>query len=373
MNPIFYRLVMTLYTLSDYSNISENGFDYKIEQSILDTIKKIATVLGINTSATILTTTNNDTKYKRGADIAKNFGAVSFKRGKSNPDFATDESWERLRSFKTTKIEKKEGIDKIINDVRICLNKLSESNYEKQQDDIFQFINKILENEEETMTENRRDDDLLKVANALFDIASNNKFYSELYAILYKELANRFPIFKEIIISYVSNYLENVGKIQFIDPNKEYDKYCDNNKENDKRKAVSVFLVNLMKMDLIQKDEILNIILMLQETVISYIDQDNKSYEVEEITENMYVFISTCLMQINKIKGSEKGKKICTTFELLIGDINYDSKDMVKLEKWMAIIDNVEKCSKLKVKDHLSISNRTVFRYMDLLDIINKK
>jgi len=278
-----------------------------------------------------------------------------------------------LRSFKTTKIEKKEGVDKIINDVRNCLNKLSESNYEKQEGDIFQFINKILENDVEA-AENRQDDDLLKVTNALFDIASNNKFYSELYAVLYKDLSTRFPIFKGVIISYVSNYLENVGKIQFVDPNKEYDKYCDNNKENDKRKAMSVFLVNLMKMDLIQKDEILNIIIMLQETVISYIDQENKSYEVEEITENIYVFISTCLIQINKLKNqNDKGKKICKKFEILLGDINYDSNDMVQMEKWMAIINNVENCAKLKAKEHLSISNRTVFRYMDLLDIINKK
>ena len=182
------------------------------------------------------------------------------------------------------------------------MNKLSDVNYEVQRDALFQHIITMLESDIEVKS---IEYDMLKVANSIFDIASTNKFYSELYAILYKELTIKFPIFKEIIIRFISQYLENIGKIQFVDSNINYDFYCENNKNNDKRKAMSAFLVNLMKLELISIDEILNIILMLQETVLSYIDQENKSYEVEEITENIYIFLLTSISSINK-GGAEK-------------------------------------------------------------------
>jgi hypothetical protein len=244
---------MTQYTLNDFSNISSSGFEYKLDDHALNEINKIVAELGINT----------ESRLKKHIELSKTFGIGSFKRGKSNSELSTqDESWERVRNFKATNIEKKEGVDKTINDIRTCLNKLSDANYEMQQSVIFQHISNILNTNAD---DNKvKEDEILKVANSLFEIASNNKFYSELYAVLYKELSLQFPIFKEIIITFTNVYLENIGKIQFVDSNKEYDKYCDNNKENDKRKALSVFLVNLMKNNLIQIDELLNIIILLQ-------------------------------------------------------------------------------------------------------------
>ena len=58
--------------------------------------------------------------------------------------------------------------------------------------------------------------------------------------------------------------------------------------------------------------------------------------------------------------------------ERLIDSITYNINDLLALEKWVAILGNVEKCSKYKSKEHLSISNRTIFRYMDILDMIKK-
>jgi hypothetical protein len=354
---------MTQYTLNDFSNISSSGFEYKLDDHVLNEINKIVAELGINT----------ESRLKKHIELSKNFGIGSFKRGKSNSELSTqDESWERVRNFKATNIEKKEGVDKTINDIRTCLNKLSDANYEMQQSVIFQHISNILNTNAD---DNKvKEDEILKVANSLFEIASNNKFYSELYAVLYKELSLQFPIFKEIIITFTNVYLENIGKIQFVDSNKEYDKYCDNNKENDKRKALSVFLVNLMKNSLIQIDELMNIIILLQETTASYIDQENKSYEVEELTEVIYIFILTLLTN-NKTNVEKKVRegKISKKLEMLFSGIDYDENNLMSLEKWMAIRDNVEKCSKFKPKEHLSISNRTIFRYMDMLDMITKK
>ena len=356
---------MTSYTLEDYSTIKFNGFEYKMEQEIINIISKMVTDLGINTS--VQYQPDIATKNRKFGESPNKSGMRS-KSAREN-DVAGD-AWERTRNFKSTKMEVKEGIDKVINDIRTCLNKLSDINYEVQRDALFQHISTMLE----TDLEENREPNMLRIANSIFDIASTNKFYSELYAILYKELTGKFPVFTEIIIRFISQYLENIGKIQFIDSNKDYDLYCENNKLNDKRKAMSAFLVNLMKLELISLDEILNIILMLQETIMSYIDQENKSYEVEEITENIYIFLLTSVSNINK-GGAEKkkdSKKFSEVFEQLLNSVSYDSKLLTSLEKWGAIISNVEKCSQYKPKEHLSISSRTVFRYMDVLDMIKK-
>jgi len=265
---------MVFYTLDDFTVIKNTGFEYKLDEQITNIIQKLSTDLGINTIASPQNETN-EAKYKSSSDNFNKYnGQHKFKRSKPNTEsMNTNKDWERIHSFKTTKIEKKEGIEKTINDVRICLNKLSDMNYEIQRDAVFKYISSIMEEIDVNQQEN---ENLLKVTTIIFDIASTNKFYSELYAILYKELTDKFPIFKEIIITIISQYLEKIGKIQFVDSEKDYDKYCDNNKENDKRKATSTFLVNLMKLDLISVDEIMNIMLMLQETVLSYIDQENK-------------------------------------------------------------------------------------------------
>ena len=352
---------MTSYTLDDYSTIKFNGFEYKMEKEIVNIISKLVTDLGINTS--VQYQPDSASKNRKFGESQNKLGMRSKNQ---REDDSTGDSWERTRNFKSTKMEVKEGVDKIINDIRTCLNKLTDVNYEVQRDALFQHITTMLEND----LEENREAYMLRIANSIFDIASTNKFYSELYAILYKELTGKFPVFKEIIVRFISQYLENIGKIQFIDSNKDYDLYCENNKINDKRKAMSAFLVNLMKLELILLDEILNIILMLQETVASYIDQENKSYEVEEITENLYIFLLTSVSNINK--GMAENKKFSEVFGKLLDSVSYDVKMVTSLEKWGAIISNVEKFSQYKSKEHLSISSRTVFRYMDILDMIKK-
>jgi len=361
---------MVFYTLDDFTVIKNTGFEYKLDEQITNIIQKLSTDLGINTIASPHNETN-ETKYKSSSDNFNKYnGQHKFKRSKPNAEsMNTNKDWERIRSFKTTKIEKKEGIEQTINDVRICLNKLSEMNYEIQRDTVFNYISMIMEEIDVNQHEN---ENLLKVTTIIFDIASTNKFYSELYAILYKELTDKFPIFKEIIITIMSQYLEKIGKIQFVDSEKDYDRYCDNNKENDKRKATSTFLVNLMKLDLISVDEIMNIILMLQETVLSYIDQENKSYEVEEISENIYTYISTFVKVIEKKQNISKDKKMSDVLIELIDNIKYNFNDITVLEKWNAILENIKICSQYKQKEHLSISSRTIFRYMDMLDILKK-
>jgi hypothetical protein len=314
---------MEIYSLANYNDIVFAGYDYKLTADIISIINKLSSELGVvseqNTSST---DKNRAFKSKTGSQL----------RSRTKPE----ETWEKVKAFKTTKIEKKDGIEKLINDIRICLNKISIKNYETHRDTIVQYIKEIVEGED------GKPDELSKVTKAIFDIASSNKFYSELYARLYKELTEIFPSFNEIVSTFVLDYVNSIQNIQYFDPKVDYDKYCDNNKENDKRKAMSAFIVNLAKNDILQNEQVIGVIVQLEKMVLKYIDEPDKTNEVEEITENIFIFVTMAL------------------------------ETMSTAQDWQTVIDNINKCSQSKPKEHPSMSSRALFKYMDILDFIKK-
>lgn len=330
------------YSLQDYTDIVFSGYQYALPENVIHIISKLTTELGVipQPQPTENYKNDRDSKYKKPA-----FANVGIRKNRFKKE-QMEEQWETVKPFKATKIEKKEGIEKSINDIRICLNKISGKNYDTQRDAISQYITDIMEkindsdesSDDEEVDKNKTSD-LNSIANAIFDIASTNKFYSELYATLYKDLMAKFSFFQTNINGFINQYLVNIDQIQFVDQNVDYDKYCDNNKLNDRRKAMTAFIVNLMKKEIIKKEEVTSVILKLQTAILKYADEAGKTYEIEEITENIYIFIT---MSINELKGEE------------------------------SIMDNIKTCSQYKAKEHLSMTNRAIFKHMDILDFIKK-
>ena len=115
------------------------------------------------------------------------------------------------------------------------------------------------------------------------------------------------------------------------------------NKKNDKRKAISTFLSNLVINGVVETEKVFEIISYLQKTIIEYMEMENRSNEIEEITENMYLFITI---------------------------LNESCKQH---DQWRLIIDTVQRFSKLKVKEKKSLSSRAIFKYMDILEAIEKQ
>ena len=131
---------------------------------------------------------------------------------------------------------------------------------------------------------NDKEEDIKKIAKTIFDIAITNKFYSELYADLYKNLITKFDtIFREQLGDLLKNYKVSINEINFVDPNTDYDGYCGYTKTNDMRKAITTFIVNLVKKKILQEDEIMDIIIYLEELVFKYSVDENRTNEVEEI------------------------------------------------------------------------------------------
>jgi len=204
----------------------------------------------------------------------------------------TTEDWELMRSFKTTKMDTKIGVEKTINDIRVNLNKMSLANYNKQRDTIMSEISNYAGGEIE---------DLELIATAIFDIASGNKFFSELYAELYRELVSEFGVFSVLLSKFVDKFSVTFNNIEYVDADEDYDGFCRVTKMNDKRKAITTFIANVMKKGLVSTELVLSILCGIVKQVHQYIEEDGRIHQIEEISENIFLLVSLCSLEFREL------------------------------------------------------------------------
>jgi len=261
-----------------------------------------------------------------------------YKKNGNQPakDELLDTKWDKQQVFKAIKKEEKMGIDKYIDEIRILLNKISDKNYQTNKDSIIQKIKECLEDDEDT-------NNIKKVVTVLFDIAKSNKFYSEIYAKLYKELIDSFPFFNETIVPFVNQFMDSLNTLVYIDSAVDYDGFCNYNKMNENRRASMAFIVNLMKNNVELPIHILDIVTHFQNLAIKFIDEENRVNEVDEITEVLNIVI---LM----------------IYEIYKTDDNWTNEILPKIKMF----------SMFKIKEKASLSSRSIFKYKDIVDKINK-
>lgn len=318
--------VYKTYNIAFFENILWNGFQFEVPEETMGLISNLADQVGAPNyvKTPIFTKSNNSLMQKR----RKNDG------GKYNE--INEEDWKAIRDFKATTIKKSEGVDKTIEDARVILNKISEKNYESQKDKILDIIK---ENEQSNTLS---DEDTNKLFENIFTTASSNKFYSELYAKLVVELLNHSPTIKDMFNKNKMDYISRFDNIEVGDPNKDYDRFCEINYANEMRRASSLFLVNLMKMDVIIPQEIINIIHMLQEHFMEVIEDAEKASAAEEIAENLFILIKGGYSHISN------------------------------LSDWEVVINSVETVSKMKSNSKPGLRHKCIFKHMDIMDSIKK-
>ena len=186
-------------------------------------------------------------------------------------------------------------------------------------------------------------EDLLKIGTSVFEIASSNKFYSSVYAELYEKFIKKDPVFEDIFQKNFTDFVEIFTTIRYVDPDEDYTEFCKVNKENEKRRALSLFFVNLMKCHIASQESIISIIKSLQKMMKDNIKSPDCKHIVEEITEVLFVIISS---------GSEI----------------LDEHD-----EWDEIYEFIKEISEIKGKSDVypSISNKIIFKHMDMIDALH--
>jgi hypothetical protein len=325
------------YTLEQFNSITFNGFKFDFPEDTLKIISEIALEVGSPNyvKTPIFQKRVNPLKMEVSSQKEKDFDTNRKRRSNKSMEIVNNDDWETLRTFQTTKIEERVGLDAQIDLVRSHLNKMSDKNYNDVK-------NKIIDIIENMMKENVDNNEIAKLGNIIFEIASTNRFYSKMYADLYSDLINNFQIMEEIFQDNFKNFMNLFENIEYIEPNVDYNKFCKINKDNEKRKSLAAFFVNLMNNKIISKDKIITIIRNLMNKIYIYINEDNKKNEVDELIENVAILY----------------KK-----ELFSGKIDYELIDGVTIPE---IIENL---AHSKCKNYLSLSNKSIFKFMDLIDM----
>ena len=198
------------------------------------------------------------------------------------------------------------------------------------------MVNGYFELKEEQTEANTR-----RISKAIFDIASTNKFYSEIYAKLYSELVNSHRIFSEMLEELIEGVMAMDTIPVFVDPDSDYDGFCAYSKACDIRKSTSTFIVNCLKFNLIQSSRVADILFEF----VKYVDvkrhENGFSKCIEEVTENIYIIATLC------------------------------SSDLSVNATWKeTILPFIKKFVEERNTGLPSMSNRAAFKLLDLLDKI---
>jgi hypothetical protein len=335
---------MKKYTLDEFNTITFNGFKFDFPEDTLKIISELSLEVGspnyvktpvfqkrVNPmKVEILNNKEKDDYSKNGPDFLH-----KKRRNNKSMEIVNEDDWETIRTFQTIKIEQKVGLDAQIDLLRSHLNKMSDKNYLDIKNKIIDVIENIMKEVVDTF-------EMSKLGTIIFEIASTNRFYSKMYADLYTDLINNFQIMEDVFQENFNNYMNLFDNIEYVEPNVDYTKFCKINKENEKRKALAAFFINLMNNNVISKSQIISIIRNLMNKLYILIDQDNKKNEVDELTENIAVLY----------------KK-----ELFANGLHYELIDN------KTIPELIQQLAHSKSKNHLSLSNKSLFKFMDLIDM----
>jgi len=327
------QLIPRKYSLKEINEISFDGFVCHIPQETLFIINDLAAKVG---SPTYVKTpifnkrngiTNNPTTTKMPSIIRIN------KKKLQPTEILNDDDWDTIRSFEITKIEQKIGFDIEIVNIRSLLNMMTEKNYIEKKAAIKELLENIYINGDL--------DNIELISNIICDIASENRFYSEIYANLYTELCGNNPIMLTILNNRIDHYMDCFKEQKTADLS-DYDQLCKLNKENDRVKAFSSFIMNIVKIGTIDTSCIIEIVNKLFQEFFSLILIENKKTIVDEIVENISILYK---------KAWFEGYLIDSIF----GELSYHVL--------------IKQLAALKLKQYPSITNKSIFKFMDIFEL----
>jgi len=328
------------YTLEQFEDTIFRGFDYVVSDEVMEKISSLAMQVGSPdyVRTPVFKKRDNPMKVESTSASGPIKDNAKKKRGNKSMEVLNNDDWDSVRTFQTTKIETKVGIDAEFDTIRMFINKMTDKNYIEMRNKILEVIDKLVA---ENLDGNYN---LSNIGSNIFDIASSNRFYSKIYADLYSDLSSKFDFIKTTYEDNFGKFADLFNNIEYVDPNENYSKYCDINKINEKRKSLAAFYINLMYAGIIPKYDIMQITRNLLAKVYEYISVENKKNEVDELTETV------ALLYKKDIYENDNGQ-------------DYSNID------GFTISEVIEKIANSKVKDYKSLSNKTLFKFMDLIDM----
>jgi hypothetical protein len=330
--------ITPVYQPADFEAIKWNGFECELPECVINLVSQIADQVGAPSYVKTPIFPKRD-KEKAQLDEQPPTVGLQQRKPRNTASEITSDDWEVIRCFQVTEMHKREGIDAHLDRIRSDLNKITDKTF----DEVFAALcNHIDELKREPDTSH-----LQTVGAAIFNTASSNHFFSAVYARLFYHLLQKYDaIFKNVFRTNFDQFMTLFNFIEHADAKNDYTRFCEVNKTNDKRRAMSLFIVNLMKVGVVTTTQVLDIVQQLQSLIKEHMRQSDRANEVEELSENLFIILKDAHQHLSSSHA----------------------------EEWNAILHEIEYSSKLKPKNvkYPSMTNKTIFKHMDIMDLFNK-
>lgn len=236
------------YTIQDFNDISQDGFDYTISESTLDIISALASQVG---APDYVRTPNFTTHHK------ENRGRGDRRRRK-NHEQMSDSDWEDLRSFHSkpkAEISPEKALEKKL---RGELNRVVDSCGKSQLESIAGVLCELIDAKLGDVAEK-----------VFFDLATCSKMNTGPFASLFCDLLNSdayecetsdemFEFLEGFLRRLVSSdgvWMNEFVRVEYVSEDVDYDRFCDLNKENDRRLNMTRFIAKVFRNLFEREDE----------------------------------------------------------------------------------------------------------------------
>ena len=180
-------------------------------------------------------------------------------------------------------------------------------------------------------------------------MCSTNKFYSKIFADLFAELATKYAWLHDIFRENYANIMSQYNDIEYVDSDKDYNGFCEMNKKNERRRAITTFYLNLALNGFITKEGLVKMLKNVLTTVMEYVNlRTDKKNEVDELTEIVGILFNKEMIEEVEEDANEPE-------DYYVGE--------------QSILDVVSSLAQKKAKDCQSLSNKAIFKYMDLVEM----
>lgn len=280
------------HNISTYNNHNNNhiGYNHNKKNNTKGNYNKLDNSKYSNKSNTNINKLNNQyastlsNKYKENKDTPINKNIEINKDNENEVKSTVISSYVPI-SFRPRIVEPLVGISNDIQQIKIMLNKITSKNYLTIQP---KFVDKMNEIFKQTLNDN----DLTMLSEQIYNICSSNLLNSTIFADLYANLLHDYPRMLEYFNKKIKDIPDQYNHIEYISPEEDYDKYCEFNKLNEKRRAQLVFLCNLHNNSVITSEYLITLLDHLIICSNQYIDNTNYQF-LEELILNIHVLYTS--------------------------------------------------------------------------------
>lgn len=296
------------YNLDDFNNVKDSGFNFELPSNTLTIISQISELVG-------------DASYIK------------------TPVFKKKSKMKKIEPYKSTLIKKDTIFDKEITNIKECINKLTELNYEKIVTLICNSLDVLIENQEQ----------INEISNFIFERSSTNSCFVKVYAKLYAYLMGNYEIFEKVLEKTFPEYtkLFDIDDYETLkmDANNNYEGFCKLMRENEERRSLSRFISCMLLQEVIDEKFIIDIINTLFKKLFALVNLDeNEGIQItcDVICDNIKIFI----LETDNI--------------------------IIKSSEWSKIKKELDKAMLLDTTNTKSFQKKSKFKLYDIRDYLKK-